>query len=173
MLSKTSTGRSSCHSSKPCNFLAFNLAHSDNVSVTFIYFIKINFSQIYFNIVLKRRQNKRGKQTTKQKEKSFPSPKCSSPIYPYHQNVHVRNFAQNDITQRAGLLLHICWHRELNVASKPSIISEVFRFLFSLSKYTKMEACLQLILNPLAPNDIYIYIYTLQHTANLQTLHFK
>jgi hypothetical protein len=27
--------------------------------------------------------------------------------------------------------------------------------------------------NPLAPNDIYIYIYMSYRTANLQTLHFK
>ena len=28
-------------------------------------------------------------------------------------------------------------------------------------------------LNPLAPKDVYIYIYTSYRTANIQTLHFK
>jgi hypothetical protein len=56
---------SNCDINKPCDFLAYKLDHSDTESVTFIYFIKTHFSQVNFNIILKRQQDKRGKETMK------------------------------------------------------------------------------------------------------------
>jgi hypothetical protein len=45
------------------------------------------------------------------------------------------------------------------------------KILFS-AKLTSHRIIWILLINPLTPNDIYIYIYMSYRTANLQTLHF-